>query len=216
MPKQVLPSELDFAYFADELEALGFREMTDEEFYESFKKKRLKAPRKRYPKKQNHRQVGFVFYAYGLRVCVWTTWLKKQDKPKKSSEAWVIIEDKNKALYFSHPIHRTKNFVINLLRQAQIARTRIINRPLCPKCNDWTWMKIVQGRSVKSRYWRCSRKAYHKNNKPEYLDWDCGISDADKAYLKPIRKKRAKYRKKRKKQGKPNNVAMKKRKTWKR
>lgn len=209
MPKQVLPNELDFAYLADSLEALGFYEIPDEEFYESMQHV-SQAPRSR-----SGREVGFIFHAYHLTVCVWTTWLKEQNQARESDAAWVIIEDKNRKLYVSHPIHRTKNFVTNLLRQAQIARERIINRPLCPECNDWNWMKIAKGKGAKSRYWRCSRKVHHKDNKAVCLDWDNGLSDEDKAHLKSIRKQRATYRKKRKKQGKPTNIAMKKRKTWK-
>lgn len=206
MPKLVLPTEFDFACLADELEALGFHKMTDKEFRKTMQHI------SQAPRKQEGRQVGFVFYAKGLRVCVWTTWLKYQNRPKKSAEAWVIIEDENRALYFSHPMHRTKNFVRTLLKQAWIARWRGLNRPRCKECGEF--MKIAPGKGIKSRYWRCYKKKKHASNRFVALDWDYGLPPKAKKYVEGLRKRRAKYRKKRKQQGKPVDVAIKNRRPW--
>lgn len=210
MPKLVLPDKSAFAYFSNRLVNWGFSIIPDKEFADKYKALGLIAPRPR----EGGREVGFVFNANNLTVTVWTTWLSKEQRPRKIDEAWVIItSEKNKILYSSHPIHRTKNFVHTLLKQAWIAKFRVKNRPCCPKCGKF--MEIAPGKGAKSRYWRCSNKSEHDNGKNTRLGWDYGLIIEAKKYLKSLRKGRAVYREKRRKLGLPVDVARKKRKLWK-
>lgn len=208
MPKQVLPDRVAFAYLGKKLLNWGFRRISDKEFIDRYKVLGLMAPRPR----EGGREVGFVFEANDLTVTVWTTWLRIEQRARKTDAAWVVISDKENVFYFSHPIHRTKNFVRTLLRQAWIARFRVKNRPSCPKCGKF--MEIAEGKGAKARYWRCSNKSKHDNKKNVHLDWDYGLPPKAKNYLKSLRKRRAAYRKKRRKLGLPVDVARRKRIPW--
>lgn len=209
MPQQVLPDATGFAWFSRELTFRGFRPVSEIEFKSDFKRLKLKAPRSRVG-----REAGFAFFANGLTVRVWTTWLEREGKARDIDAGWVLICDGDKPLYFSYPIHRTKNFLVNLLRQAWLARWRVMHRPLCSKCRQF--MNIAMGRGIKSRYWRCNRLKEHEDRKPFVLDWDYGLPPKAKRYAKTLRKKRAKYRAKRKQESKPIFTAIQKRRPWQR
>lgn len=209
MPKKVLPDPVDYAWFLTQLMNRGFRPVSVTEFRKDFKRLKLKAPRPR-----PGREDGFLFFADGLTVRVWTTWLESESKVRDVDAGWVLICEGDKPLYFSRPIHRTKNFLVNLLRQAWLARWRVTHRPLCLKCHKF--MDIVMGRGMKSRYWRCDRRKEHKDGKPYSLDWDYGMPSKAKRYVSTLRGNRAKRRSKLKKEGKPVFTAIKKRKPWQR
>ena len=207
MPKKVLPKSSDFAYISHELEKLDFKQISVNEFCETFKRLNLKAPRPR-----QGRETGFVFTRHGLRVVVWTTWIKSQGKARDTDAAWIVIAKGDKALYFSHPIHRTKNFCVNLLKQTWIARHRVLHRPHCSECGRF--MEIASGKGVKSRYWCCFNKSGHKSNNLVYLEWDYNLPEKAQKYVNGLRKKRAKHRNEVRKQNKPLNQAMIKRRLW--
>lgn len=208
MPAKVLPDERDFKQLESELLRLGFRHVTNIEFQKDFERLDLKAPRPR-----PGRETGFNFTANGLTVKVWTTWLIGKNEARETDEGWVLIAAGDKAVYFSHPLHRTKNFNLNLLRQAWIARWRALHRPLCPKCKNF--MDIVSGRALKARYWRCVRITAHTDRKPACLDWDSGLPKRASQYVKTLRRRRARYYAKLLKQGKKPGAAIRRRIGWK-
>ncbi len=207
MPSQVLPDEKAFAEFKQRLLALGFRELTNEEFTKSFKRLGLEAPHSR-----ESRETGFIFAANDLKAYVWTTYLSAERKSRASDAGWVLIADGDRAKYFTHPLRRTKNFLLKLSRYAWIARWRVLNRPLCPQCHGY--MRIAYGLALKSRYWRCDKKAAHDPRRPIFLAWDNGLPPKALSFVKKERQPRRKYRQARKKAGLPNDVAMLNRKKW--
>ncbi len=209
MPVKVLPDVSDLERLSYELQHLGFRLVTDVEFRKNFVRLGLKAPRPRHG-----REVGFEFAANGLVVWVWTTWLARECQAREVDEGWVLIADGDEAVYFSHPLHRTKNFTQNLLRQAWLARWRVLHRPLCPKCKNF--MDIVRGRGLKARYWRCDRRKAHTDQKPVSLDWDHGLPKKAKKFVEASRKRRERYEKERKAEGKTLHTALLKRRSWER
>jgi hypothetical protein len=73
-------------------------------------------------------------------------------------------------------------------------------------------MNIVNGKGLKSRYWKCLSKTC-KN--PEREDWDHGLPSEALEYVKERRKKRAQYRKKVREEGKEPGTAMLTRIGWK-
>ena len=75
MPKKVLPNPVDYAWFLTQLTNRGFRPVSVAEFRNDFKRLKLKAPRPR-----PGREDGFLFFANGLTVRVWTTWLESENK----------------------------------------------------------------------------------------------------------------------------------------
>lgn len=212
LPEKILPNSNDFNYLKKEFKLLGFKEISNGEFSQRLNRLGLKSPRF-----QKGRETGFYFKENGLTITVWTTWLEKQGQARESDAGWVVISedglDDEKAVYFSHPIHRTKNFIINLLAQAWIAQWRIKNRPHCPQCKGF--MKIVRGRAIKSRYWRCSNRQKHQTRAVVNLDWDNSLPPKAKEYLKKMRKKRAQYKGKRRQEGKRINQSIINRLPWK-
>jgi hypothetical protein len=185
VPKKVLPSEEDFAWIEWELRKLGFRPITRTEVGKAIVRQGLHPPRKRHG-----REAGFTFSANGLTVKVWTTWLREESRAREEDSAWVLIADGSDTVpYFSHPVHRTKNFARNLLRQAWIAHWRVLHRPLCPVCHEY--MDIVSGKALKSRYYRCNRVATHPDGKVVTASWDLGLPKRAKQFVVAIRKKRS-------------------------
>jgi hypothetical protein len=208
LPKQQLFSKKDFDYLKSQLERWGFHQISSREFCLEYRLKGLKAPRAR-----EGREVGFVFKTQGLKVIVWTTWLEEQGRSRKSDAGWVLISNQKRVLYFSHPIHRTKNFILHLLQQAYIARQRVITRPCCPDCGKF--MNIARGKGIKSRYWVCARRSLHQSGVIYTKDWDCGINNPKiQKYLDQKRKARKKYYQKRRAQGKKAPQAILIRKPW--
>lgn len=204
MPQKVWPSVADFQSFKRKLLRLGFRVMnaTDRRSVHN-----LVPPRPR-----NGREVGFIFEANNLEVVVWTTWLEAENQIRESDEGWILIRKGRQALYFSRPLHRTKNFLLSLFLQARIAQLRVENRPHCPGCNSL--MDIVRGRAMKQRYWRCDRVSHHPRHKPEWRAWDVCLSPLAKKYVDDLRQKRLRYHEQLIAQGKEPFVAMRKRKPW--
>lgn len=208
MPAKILPGELDLERLSRELRRRGFRSVTGVEFHNDFRRFELKAPRPR-----PGRETGFVFTANGLSVRVWTTWLPRENKAREVDSAWVLITDGDRPLYFSRPIHRTKNFTVNLLRAAWIARWRILYRPICPECKRF--MDICRGRGLKSRYWGCKRAALHKSGGAIRLNWDYVLPPKARRCVESLRRESERYRRERRASGKPIGAALLTRKPWK-
>lgn len=201
MPAQVLPSEKLFDNFKKYMVAVGFREINPKEKLKNFERLGLV-----FPKKIKGQEVGFCFEANGLKVFVWTTFVAKEEKARDQDSGWVLITEGDKALYFSHPMRRTKYFLRRLYKHALIAKERVLNRPLCPECKGY--MKIKKGKALKSRYWICKN-----HQKPIFQKWDYNLPEWILTFLKKERKLKTIYREKRKEVGKTTNQAMLKRKT---
>lgn len=207
MPEKCLPTLEDFEVFEKELFKVGFRRLTGGEFSKQFEMLGLKAPRPR-----PGRELGYIFYSNEYVVFVWTTWLLREEVAREEDAGWVLIAERGKELYFSHPIHRTKNFLYNLSMQAWIAALRVLGRPLCPECRYY--MDIVRGRALKQRYWKCERRKLHPDGKDKFRDWDYGLPEKALEYLRPIRKRRKKRYATLRALGKEPHQAMLKRVKW--
>ncbi|MCX6794858.1 MAG: hypothetical protein NTY31_02650 [Candidatus Falkowbacteria bacterium] len=207
MPRQVLPDEKSFADFKEKILALEFRELTNEEFTAALERSDFKPS-----SSSAGRSTAFVYSAdrpdkpNDLKVFAWTTYLSQEQKSRATASGWILITQAGQARYFAHPLMRTKNFLITLVRLAWIARWRVINRPTCRECQRY--MKIAYGWAIKSRYWRCDYRSNHHSYKSIFEDWDIGMPPKAFAFVKKRRKVRRKYREGRKRAGKPNNVAM--------
>ena len=207
MPEQYLPNIREFLAFENELIHRGFRRISGPEFSSQFRRLGLKAPRPR-----EGRELGYLFYANQYTVFVWTTWLLEKKVAREEDAGWVLIAEKDKVLYFSRPIHRTKNFIQNILMQARIACWKVRRRPLCPECHNF--MDIVRGRALKQRFWKCNRKKLHAGGKNRFRSWDYGLPEEAVKYLGSIRKKREKRYAVLRAAGKEPHQAMLKRKRW--
>ncbi len=174
------------------------------EFRKDFERLALKAPSPR-----TGRESGFSFTANGLLVVVWSTFVESEATARETDAGWVLIKEKDNPLYFSHPVHRTNNFLYRLLELASIARQRVLHRPLCPICG--ALMRITQGKGLKSRYWSCRSPAHVGMAR---LSWDEGLPSEVLERVMRIRKERAPYKKKLKSMDKKPGIAMLKRKGW--
>lgn len=162
MPEKVYMTLADFAWLEAELLAKGFRRSTREEARRDFRRLEPIAPRPR-----SGREVGFIYYANGLTVTVWTSWLEAEGKMRDEDMGWVLIKEGNQKDYFHRPLLRTKNFCRNLLKAADYAKERVLLRPLCPECQQF--MKIAKGKALRSHYWICRR--LHADRRPVIKDW---------------------------------------------
>ncbi|OGG62660.1 hypothetical protein A3I46_03770 [Candidatus Kaiserbacteria bacterium RIFCSPLOWO2_02_FULL_54_13] len=206
MPSKVLPDAQAFAVFSERLKRRGFRKLSRTEFNKDFERLELIAPSSR-----EGREVGFVFHANGLAVFVWTTFLAQESRARDKDAGWVLIKEGDEVKYFSHPLHRTKDFLHNLLGYARLAQLRVVNRPNCPEC--YARMDIVRGKGLKARYWKCDIPWEHK--RAVSLPWDYGLPQAALDFLRLPRKRRAQYRAKLRAEGKEPGVALRHRKGWK-
>jgi hypothetical protein len=212
MPKKVLPSPEDFSFLDHELKKQGFRRISKREVGKQFRHLSLRPPRAR---RRSGREVGYVFDSNGLRVWVWTTWLADEGHARESDSAWVLISCDDEAVYYDTPTHRTKNFVKTLINRAWIAKWRVESRPNCDKCGRF--MKVTNHRGrPKSRFWVCENTHEHSDGKRVWRSWDLDGEMPLKAqsFVDKHRRKASKYRERRRKEGKPVNVAMSKRHPW--
>lgn len=204
MPKKVLPDIEAFRKFCSTMELLKFRKLATSEWRSDRTRLGLEAPSPR-----RGREIGFCYIANGLEARVWTTVLAGEGCAREQDAGWVLVKEGDTVKYFSHPLHRTKNFLDTLLWFARIARWRVRNRPLCPMCK--ARMDIVRGKGIKSRYWKCSRQTH----KPVSLSWDYGLPEEAQKFLRAYRKRRKQGRQKRKVAGKKIDTAVLRRKGWK-
>ncbi len=202
-----MPNPIEFEIFESRLTGFGFRPVSSAEVGRDILKFGLKPPRQR-----SGKEAGYVYSDNGLDVYVWTTWLRDEGEAREEDAGWVLIVGDDKILYSSHPIHRTKNFLDNLLNQARVARIRVRYRPKCPQCGEF--MMVVHGRVLKSRYWYCGNKTQHPTRKFVVCNWDTPLPLGMKLYVKIARHKRAQYRQKLAEEGKVVTPAITTRKRW--
>jgi hypothetical protein len=207
VPKRVLPTLEQLENFIRDLEKIGFEQISDAEFKERLARLKGESPRPRFG-----RELGFKYSANGLAVVVWTTWLPELRMFRKKDSGWVLIEENDAAVYFSRPLRRTNNFLKNLYDEALIARERINCRPRCSECG--AYMKIVPGRGLKSRYWRCRRLLNHQGGSAHSLPLNYGLSENMMRLVGRREKKQRRYLRDLKKEGKPIHLAMLQRKPW--
>jgi hypothetical protein len=212
MPKQVLPSEEDFQRMSAVLKEWGFRNYLASEVWSELRRLQLVSPRR-----QPGREEGFTLSANGYEVIVWTTWIQKEGRARPKDSGWVVIkrQGRTKGIYFAKR-HRTKNFVKNLLNDAWLAKTRIVELPLCPVLGCRERMEIAMGEPIKSRFLICRNRSAHPDGRTVSRDWDYALRKRPKAlrYIQQKRKRRAKYRAKRRAEGKPLHRAVITRRAW--
>lgn len=197
MPRKVSIDEAAFGLFSEKMRALGFRRVEPVELSQDFARLGLVAPRPRRGK-----EVGFSFAANGLEVRVWTTFLASLGHERDSDEGWVLIKQGDSVRYFSRPMHRTEHFLRRLYERAQIARLRVINRPLCPECR--ARMQIAFGEGLKSRFYICKRTDRHVSRRPICCGWDYGLPPKALEFVRKERKRRS-----------GTGAALRKRRAWK-
>jgi len=209
MPAQVIPTIENFNDFVEKMTKLGFRVISGTEFKREARRLELRAPRP-----VEGRETGLSYYANRILVVVWTTWMAEGQTIKKKDSGWVVVKQDydKKPVYIDGPFHRTENFLLTLYQNAWLAHFRATNRPLCSKCRQF--LRIRRGKYFKSRFWSCGCINYHDDKKPFHLDWDYGLPERAKIFLRRKRKTSAKWLEKIRELGREPYSAIKKRKPW--
>ncbi len=202
---KTLPSADAFAGFTAALLSRGFREILRARFKKDAVRLGLSPPSAR-----KGQETGFSYSAHNLEVIVWTTFLEDTHSAREKDAGWVLIREADERCYFKL-VPRTRHFLHNLLGHAAIAKCRVENRPLCLVCGRY--MKITQGKGLKSRYWSCKNPSVHL--KTVSLSWDYGLTKEMLDFLKPFRERRARYQSELKKQGGTPGTALRNRRGWK-
>ena len=206
MPTKVLPDATAFRAFTAYMKRLGFRAIRRTEFRGDIERLGLQAPRPR-----EGRETGFSYWANGLAVVAWTTFLEADGRARDEDAGWVLIKEGDAPRYFSHPLRRTRGFLRRLFKYARACRNRVLNRPLCPICKNH--MRIEYGKAIGQRFWACFKRKFHKE--PKFVSWDYGLTKQDKDFFKGERRSRRRYYEQRREEGKPLHVARLMRAQWK-
>ena len=160
------------------------------------------------PKKVTGSETGFSFEANNYKVVVWSSFVESENDWRKKDVARVLIVENDDIKYCSRDIRQTRFLPIRLARTAWIARWKVLHRPCCPECGGY--MNIVN-RKFRRYWWECLKKEAHSSGKKVTLPWDHGLPPKALAYVEKMRKPGDKYRRKRKKEGKPTQVVQKRR-----
>lgn len=208
MPKAYDFTENDFLNFKKKILAEGFRQIEPYEFYTEL---RIADVEKHTP--TLGREEGFIFYALGLEVRVWTSFVIAKGGVRKPDSGWVVIREHGEAKYFAPQMYRTKNFFKRLFRWAVICSEHIKARPICQE--HTRYMSIAHGKQYQY-YWKCGGGKHQENGGTFlFVRWDIGLSEESLKFVKKKRETRRKYNLKRKREGKkPFGEKRKNRKVW--
>ena len=195
MPEQVLPDLDDFLRIREALVAAGFEEKS---------RLMINWPLRKFLGRSrcgDGSEIGFIYRSRELRVVVWTTWVPDVNEARQMDSGWVLIARGDSVPYFAHPLCRTKGFVEKLIRCAMITKSRLDHRPTCPECKRPMDIAQRKDNAIKARFWACENIRGHSSRRRNFCEWDHGLSDEDKAFLKAERKSRKRYRDKRRAAG---------------
>jgi hypothetical protein len=215
MPQKANLGENEYLRLHNQLIKRNYHLIGYREFHNKYEELGLVAPRKR-----EGREAGYRQDKNGMTAILWITYDLVHHQFRESDAAWLLIcNELGNAVYFSGPIHRTQNFVRTIGSLACIGEIRLHYWPYCPDKNCKARMKVATGKkNPKQKYFECDKFKSHLDKKPLFRGWDYGIP-WDKyplayKFVLERRRRRAVWRKKLQKEGKPLNQAMKKRKKW--
>ncbi len=203
MPKRVEVTREQFAAFEAEMINLGFSRISPEEVARD--RERLGLVSRRHARRKG-REVGFSYPWLGFRVKVWTSWDEETGQFVTNDQGWALITKGDRRIYVHHPFNRTKKFLRRLCNHAEILQELLHQRPKCQHCK--TYMELVRGYKLKEYGWACQNINNHPEQTYETRPFDAALSPKAVAYLACDERKTRKYRERREEEGKPNYVAM--------
>lgn len=146
MPKKFLPQEDQIQELFRSLAFLGFHQMADQDLEKDFQRLGLEEPRF-----QEGREIRFSYTNNHYECLVLTTILSSFNNAAISDAAWVIVRTRDKKVFTSPRLHRTKYFVLRVIAWAEIGKALCDYRPLCPECNGY--MDIERGKQYREYFW---------------------------------------------------------------
>jgi hypothetical protein len=111
--------------------------------------------KKKIPSGQEGLQTVLKYEYENFIIYVFTTFVWKTGEMKKSDEGWVFIIDKRKpknVCFYSFPMRRTKNYLLNLEAYALAEKNRIDTMPCCDECKTVLTIKLVKGKGKLHQY----------------------------------------------------------------
>lgn len=209
MPKKVVFTQADFDEFTKAMLKIGFRSIKQREFSVELKLANVEPPSKRVG-----REEGFTYFALGLRVIVWTTFVTSEGKTRDNDSGKVLILRSGKIVYMGTFKRRTKNFFFeNLYIYALAAKEHVDARPVSD-CNNL--MTIYQRRgNSRQCFWVCPVKEHRRKRTCSTKPWTLGLSQKTLPSLIKKWDKAGSYYEKLRSQDKEPGAFMKTRKPWK-
>lgn len=224
MPRAVPVTYADFLKLEAGLEAMRFVEISRHEIATIFVAHGLEPPQKIVLRGE----VGFKYTENGYTVKVWTSCLREMvercraaplislaevvSSPPGEDVGWIVVVDPyNHAQYFARPTLRTMGFVQTLLQRIWITQRKVINRPLCEKCQKF--MGIFE-KDDGGTFWACLRKVLHADGKPFWRDWDHKLPPRALRIAKAWRRQFQRYLKRKRANGHEPRRARSIRKGW--
>ena len=166
MPKQVLPDAMAFeAFFKKIQETYSCKQVSYEEIrhwisainkYDYVKS----APQR----KKSGTELAFVYDRpnHPIRVIIWTTYVSGNESPRKQDAAWVLLIDKrspDKPIFYSFPIHRTKNFFSRLEKYIAAFIALVNTWPdSCIHCNQEPTIRNIPGNELLQYAFACPNR----------------------------------------------------------
>lgn len=152
MPELVKVNEMQYRGFISFLIELNFVKVGSREELRQLRSRGISEDQP--PRPQAGKGDVWIYYTRNGYKVVVQTGVSTQPFKMLSNPAWVIIEnEKGDSVFYAPPLHRTKNFLKNLLNQTAILQKIVEERPLCI-CN--ADMNIVKGEFLREYKLECS------------------------------------------------------------
>lgn len=208
MPKKVVFTQTDFDEFTKAMERIGFRLIKQREF-----KVELALANVEPPTKRTGREEGFTYFALGLRVIIWTSFVVSEGQTRDKDPGKVLILENGKIKYMGTFKRRTKNFFENLFLYALAAREHVDARPTS-KCRKL--MTIFQERNTGRKcFWICPIEEHRVVGGCPTVSWSHGLSESTLNHLIKKWDKASTYYDKLRAEGKEPGAFMRTRMSWK-
>lgn len=193
MPKKHIPTSDAFTgFFKDITERLGCKQVSAREVVDWVESIPATEPLSRYKQSQTGIETGYKYAnpKSPADVVIWTTYVAGNQQARESDAGWVLLIERTtrKPIFFSFPIHRTKNFLATLTRYIEVFIELADNWPApCPKCSQVLTIKPVPGVLLGKTF------ACPQNHRVRGWIYQ-GLSEASKKFLEARYRSYAKYR----------------------
>ncbi len=199
----------DFIFLDTTLVKMGFIQTEDSDQRKLFRRLGLIPPRE-----ITGREVTYSYNNHEYTGVIHTTYVLKENKWRDKGEdsGWVLIRKGDEAVYFARPFQRKKGFILKLLRYAWVTKWKVDNRPLCPKCS--AYMYIKRKKNSRQYFWMCDNREFHPEESVEFFPWDYMLPKKALEFVEIRRTYTEKYNERNKKDGVIRKPAPTIRKKW--
>ncbi len=194
--KKISLTTEDFKFFNEKIIGIGFTKTSIIDQKKLFERLGLIPPRV-----ITGRETTYSYTNHEYTVVVHTTYVEKENRWRGKGEdaGWVLIRKGDEAVYFARPFQRRSGFILKLLRYAWVTKWKVDNRPLCPECSGYMYIKRKTG--SRQYFWMCDNKGYHSDETALFRPWDYMLPKKATEFVAIRRSYTEKYNLKNKKKG---------------